>query len=174
MAGKARGYAPSQVDGLINRARSQYENPDNKLFDSSVLQSVIFDLVPEGYEPAAVDAAIARIADRLEQIDIEKRVLAGAKLQLVRDYEEQIARIASALAAGPDKLFGLEPLGYRRAEVRAAMRQLSVSEARVSDLDTVELRARTFSLARRGYSRLEVDEFMNLVASTILTQRAIY
>lgn len=174
VSGKSRGYAPAQVDGLIARARRQYENPALGLLDSGVLQSARFELVAEGYEPAAVDAAIARIADRLEQLEIEKRVRAGSQRQLLREHEELIARVEAVLKAGSSKAFSIEPNGYKRAEVREVLQRLRIVDSKLSDLDTVELRTKPFGLARRGLSRREVDEFMALVVSAILMQRAIY
>ena len=174
VSGKSRGYAPAQVDGLIARARRQYENPALGLLDSGVLQSARFELVAEGYDPAPVDAAIARIADRLEQLEIEKRVRTGSPRQLMREHEELIDRIANVLQAGSTKAFSIEPNGYGRAGVRALMQQIRVVDSKISDLDTVELRTKPFGLTRRGLSRREVDEFLVLVVSAILMQRAIY
>lgn len=174
VSGKSRGYAPAQVDGLIARARRQYENPALGLLDSGVLQSARFELVAEGYDPSPVDAAIARIADRLEQLEIEKRVRAGSQRQLLREHEELIARVEAVLKAGSAKAFSIEPNGYKRAEVREILQRLRIVDSRLSDLDTVELRTKPFGLSRRGLSRREVDEFMALVVSAILIQRAIY
>ena len=174
MSGKSRGYAPAQVDGLIARARRQYENPALGLLDSGVLQSARFELVAEGYDPAPVDAAIARIADRLEQLEIEKRVRTGSPRQLMREHEELIDRIANVLQADSTKAFSIEPNGYRRAGVRALMQQIRIVDSKISDLDTVEFRTKPLGMARRGLSRREVEEFLVLVVSATLMQRAIY
>jgi DivIVA domain-containing protein len=173
VSGKGRGYAPEQVDGLIARARRQYENPALGLLDSGVLQSARFELVAEGYEPAPIDAAIARIADRLEQLEIERRFRSGSQRQLMREHEELIERIINVLRGGSAKAFSTEPNGYKRGEVREAMQQIRVADSKISDLDTVELRTKPFGLARHGFSRSEVDEFMVHVVSAILMQRAI-
>jgi hypothetical protein len=92
----------------------------------------------------------------------------------MREHEELIDRITKVLQTGSGKAFSIEPNGYRRTGVRALMQQIRVVDSKISDLDTVELRTKPFGLARRGLSRREVDEFMALVVSAILIQRAIY
>jgi DivIVA domain-containing protein len=171
---KRIGYATGQVDSLISRARRQYEHPALGLLDSSVLQAAHFEPVAGGYDPASVDAAIARIADHLEQLEIEKRVRFTSTSQLMREHESLVARIASVLLARSTKAFSIEPNGYRRAQVAVVMRQVRITDSKISELDTVALRTRPFGLARRGLSRRGVDEFMALVVSAILMQRAIF
>jgi teichoic acid transport system ATP-binding protein len=130
VSGKSRGYAPAQVDGLIARARRQYENPALGLLDSGVLQSARFELVAEGYEPAPVDAAIARIADRLEQpvSTFSTGMRARLYFSISTAVPAEILLIDEALATG-DERFRTAAIRRMRSHFDAAQAILIVSHS---------------------------------------------
>lgn len=169
---KERGYDVSQVDGLISRARRQYDNPALGLMTSDVLQAARFSLVPAGYEVAAVDSALARIADKFEEHDIAQRVRQGAQRQLHRELEELLSRIEPYLAGGLGA-FSKQRGGYHPKLVRQLMSRIRITDGRLSDLDSFELRTAPLGYRRSGLDRTQIDEFLALVIAANHRQRAL-
>lgn len=60
VSGKILGYDPEQVDGLLDRVRRQYDNPQSRLVTPGMLAVAKFDLIPGGYRIDEVDSIIAR------------------------------------------------------------------------------------------------------------------
>lgn len=171
--GKNRGYDPEQVDGLISRARRQYEQPSLELMTSDVLQAARFTLVEGGYEIGEVDNAIARIADQFEEQEIARQLRFGAQRQLRRELDDLIARISATLDGGFSKAFSRSAGGYHPKLVRQAFSRVKVIDGRIDLIDTLELRSQPLGYRRTGLSRLEVDEFFSLVIAAVQRQRAL-
>jgi DivIVA domain-containing protein len=171
--GNKRGYSPEQVDGLIARARRQYEQPSLELMTSGVLQAARFSLVDGGYEISEVDAAIARIADQFEEQEIARQIRVGAHRQLRRELDELTDRIGKVVEGGFGRAFSKASGGYDPKLVRAAFSKVKLSAGQIELLDTIELRSQPLGYRRSGLSRLEVDEFFGLVIAAVQRQRAL-
>jgi DivIVA domain-containing protein len=171
--GTKRGYHPEQVDGLISRARRQYEQPSLELMTSGVLQAARFSLVEGGYEVSEVDNAIARIADQFEEQEIARQLRSGAHRQLRRELDELIERIGERLDRGFSRAFSKASGGYDPKLVRQVFARVKISDGSIELIDTLELRSQPLGYRRKGLSRLEVDEFLGLVIAAVQRQRAL-
>lgn len=168
-----RGYDPDQVDGLIARARRQYEQPSLQLMTSGVLQAARFSLTPGGYEVAEVDAAIARIADQFEEQEINRQLRSGAQRHLRRELDELLGRISEVLQRGFGQAFSRSSGGYDPKLVRQVFAKIEIKDGKITLLDTLELRSQALGYKRNGLSRHEVDEFFGMVIASIQRQRAL-
>jgi DivIVA domain-containing protein len=173
VSGRQRGYDPVQVDGLISRARRQYEMPHLDMMTSGVLQAARFSLVQGGYAVAEVDSAIARIAERFEEEEISRALRAGASRQVSRELDDLLVRISRVLQLGFKRAFTAQRWGYDPKLVREIFSRVKVANGRIELIDTLELRSSPLGSKRRGLSRLEVDEFLGFVIAAVQRQRAL-
>jgi DivIVA domain-containing protein len=72
--GRLLGYDPEQVDGLLDRVKRQYDNPNSRIVTPGMLSVAKFELVPGGYRIDQVDAAIAKVADDFEIRELTEKI----------------------------------------------------------------------------------------------------
>ena len=173
VSGKILGYDPEQVDGLLDRVRRQYDNPQSRLVTPGMLAVAKFDLIPGGYRIDEVDSIIAKVADEFEIKEISERIAKFGKTEIRRDYRKIIGMVAETLAQSKKERFTSSRNGYRQKMVDQLVSQIKVTDGLLSGPEPMELRTRELGSAKGGPSRSEVNEFLALVVTALHTQRLL-
>ena len=173
VSGKILGYDPEQVDGLLDRVRRQYENPQARLVTPGMLAVAKFDLVPGGYRIDEVDSSLAKVADEFEVKELTERIAKFGKTEIKRDQRKLIGVIAETLARSSKERFTPSPNGYRQKQVEQLVSQIRVANGVLSGPEPMEIRTRELGSAKGGPSRSEVNEFLALVVTALHTQRLL-
>ncbi|MDD9205219.1 DivIVA domain-containing protein [Georgenia sp. 10Sc9-8] len=178
-AGRTRtGYAPEQVDDFFERARSAYEEstlpgprrPD--AVDEDDVRTVAFDLVRQGYETSAVDAAL----DRLEVAFVQRRRADHISAHGQEAWMEQVADRATTLyprllrPAGERFAPPEKGQGYDAASVDALLDRVVAYFDEGEELTAAEVRGATFPPARgdKAYAEGPVDAYLDRVVEVLV------
>ena len=167
------GYDLEQVDALLARIKTQYQNPQQRLVTSAMLGVVKFDLVPGGYSTSPVDDALARVADTFDEREIQDRLKNEGKAALVGELTGMLNVIRPVLEKRPTDSFGIQRNGYSRKAVAMLLKKVSVKRGEVSAPETYELRTMSLGRAGSGFDRSQVDEFLSIVIAAIHRQQAL-
>lgn len=173
VSGKMLGYDPEQVDGLLDRVRRQYDNPQLRLVTPGMLAVAKFDLVPGGYRIDEVDLAVAKVADDFEIRELTEKIAKYGKTEIKRDHRKIVGMLAETLARPGKERFSSSPTGYRRKLVEQLVKQIRVSEGLIFAPEPMDIRTRQLGTAKGGPSRSEVNEFLALVVTALHTQRLL-
>jgi len=159
------GYSKTEVDLLIARARDQYASPTAHVLDWRELSNHVFSMEKNGYQPAAVDAAIEKLQDTFAQKELAERIVA-------------IDPIAQALAARVSRPKGKRfkranvlGLGYSRSQVDAVLTLVGDYLEGTEELQIGEVRELKFKLKRGGYIESQVDAYIDRLVEHIQTKR---
>lgn len=167
------GYSPDQVDALMARVRAQYQNPERRLVTSAMLAVVKFDLVPGGYQIAAVDDAVAKVADTFDEREISRRVQVEGKSAIAGELTGILKIIRPILDRRPAESFDRARNGYSRRLVSQLLGKISVSRGEVVAPESHALRTMNLGRSRSGFERGQIDEFLALVIGAIHRQRTL-
>ncbi len=167
------GYDPEQVDGLLDRVRRQYDNPQSRLVTPGMLAVAKFDLIPGGYRIDEVDLAIAKVADEFELRELAERISKYGKIEIKRDNRKIIGMVAEILARPSKERFSPSRNGYRNQQVEQLVREVRVADGLISGPEPMDIRTRELGSAKGGPSRSEVNEFLALVVTALHTQRLL-
>ena len=173
VSGKILGYDPEQVDGLLDRVRRQYDNPQSRLVTPGMLAVAKFDLIPGGYRIDEVDLIIAKVADEFEIKEISERITRFGKTEIKRDHRKIIGVIAETLARSNKERFSPTRNGYRPKQVEQLISLIKVADGQLSGPEPMDIRTRELGSAKGGPSRSEVNEFLALVVTALHTQRLL-
>lgn len=170
------GYAPSDVDEFIGRARRQFEDPSQLLVSSNVARHSTFGLVKGGYSIAAVDAAI----DRLEDAFAQKEILRQHQEQGDYSLDDRLAKFVESLQGRIDrpqaKRFGRAkwPLrGYSPKQVDTFCMSLERFLFSNATMVAADVRGQLFKVKRGGYSESQVDAFLDRAIEVIQLREAL-
>ena len=159
------GYSKTEVDLLIARARDQYSSPTAHVLDWRELSNHVFSMEKNGYQPAAVDAAIEKLQDTFAQKELAERFVA-------------IDPIAQALVARVNRPKGKRfkranvlGLGYSRSQVDAVLTLVGDYLEGTEELQIGEVRELKFKLKRGGYIESQVDAYIDRLVEHIQTKR---
>jgi DivIVA domain-containing protein len=172
-AAKLQGYHPEQVDALMSRVKSQFDNPSSDLVTASMLAVVKFDLVPGGYQIPAVDSAIARVADTFEEREIQKAIERLGRGRIATDLAASLRDLKQMLEADPKTVFSKTPGGYNPKMVNALLRRIAIKRSSLTAPDSYELRTISLGRSGSGYDRGQVDEFLAAVVTALHQQRIL-
>ncbi|HEY7854112.1 MAG TPA: hypothetical protein VIB80_03235 [Aquiluna sp.] len=167
------GYDQEQVDALLARVKTQYQNPNRTLITSAMLAVVKFDLVPGGYQITAVDDALARVADTFDEREIQARLAKEGRASLVGELTAMLNIIRPVLEKKPDESFKKQRNGYSRKLVKALFKQISVKRGEVIAPETHQLRTMSLGRSGSGFDRSQVDEFLGVLIGAIHRQRTL-
>lgn len=168
--GRARGYAQDEVGDFLRRAKASFEKRDGQVTAADI-REVSFALVKGGYEPAAVDAALARIEDALAQRERSAAIARQGAGQWVQGARETAQVILDHLGRPPRERFarvGMFSYGYDRDEVDHAgdriVRFLRDGEPLTAD----QVRSVAFRMRRGGYREEQVDALLDATIDVVL------
>ena len=173
VSGKILGYDPEQVDGLLDRVRRQYDNPQSRLVTPGMLAVAKFDLIPGGYRIDEVDSIIAKVADEFEIKEISERIAKFGKIEIKRDQRKIIGMIAETLARSGKERFSPARNGYRQKQVEQLISQIKVADGLLAGPEPMDIRTHELGSAKGGPSRSEVNEFLALVVTALHNQRLL-
>lgn len=173
VSGKILGYDPEQVDGLLDRVRRQYDNPQSRLVTPGMLAVAKFDLVRGGYRIDQVDTAIAKVADEFEVKEIAERIAKFGKAEIKRDLRKIIGMVAETLATAAKERFSPSPSGYHHRQVDRLISKVRIAEGKIFGPEPLGIRTSELGTAKGGPNRSEVNEFLALVVSAMHTQRLL-
>lgn len=159
------GYSMKEVDLLIARARDQYSNASAQLLDWRELSNYVFTLEKNGYQPAAVDAALAKLQDTFAEKELVLRESDSAQLRQA---------LVSRIARPKRKRFrssGVLGLGYSRSQVDALLAVVGEYLEGRDELSIGEVRQLVFKLQRGGYIESQVDAYIDRLVEYIQTNR---
>ena len=167
------GYSPDQVDALLGRVKTQYQNPGRRLVTSAMLAVVKFDLVPGGYQIPAVDNALATVADTFDEREIQRRLQAEGKAAIAGELTGMLKIIRPILERKASESFALARNGYNRKLVSALLKRISVTRGEVIAPESHELRTMNLGRSGSGFDRSQIDEFLAIVIGAIHRQRTL-
>lgn len=167
---KLQGYDLQQVDALMARVKTQYENPNLELVTATMLTVAKFDLVQGGYQIPAVDAAIARVADTFEQREIERSIRLLGRGAVGAELAANLRQIKAILEAPAKERFAQTRNGYSQKAVNNLLKRISVKRSMLIAPDAFEIRTISLGRSGSGLDRDQVDGFLALIVSAIHTQ----
>lgn len=168
------GYAPTEVDAFIVRARDQYNNSTAQILDWRDITGQKFTLVKGGYEVSAVDAAIDKLQDTFAE-----RELSGKSNPFAQSFSgsllTELRGLLLARASRPKgKYFdraGVVGVGYSRKQVDALMSVVQEFLEGGEALTLAEVRDLTFKVQRGGYFESQVDAYVERLVEYLQTKR---
>lgn len=173
VAGRTRtGYDREQVKEFFTRARAAYEDGASDV-DEHDVRTVAFDLVRQGYDTAAVDAAL----DRLEVAFVQRRRADYVAAHGQDAWMEQVAELATTLyprllrPAGRRFAPPQSGPGYEARAVDALLEKLVTYFDQGGELTSAEVRAATFPAARgdKAYAEGPVDAYLDRVVEVLVS-----
>ena len=168
------GYDRASVDAFIAMARDQYTRPESRVINWKTMVATGFQLVKDGYDPAAVDKAIDKLEDTFAERDVKSPAF---QFPVVNRSEELIklrAVLALRVSRPKGKKFervGVLGVGYSRKSVDAVVALVGefLEDQEILELD--ELRALKFKVVRGGYVESQVDTYIDRLVEYMQTQR---
>lgn len=173
VAGRTRtGYEREQVEEFFTRARTAYEDGAADV-DEHDVRTVAFDLVRQGYDTAAVDAAL----DRLEVAFVQRRRADYIASHGQDAWMDQVAELATTLyprllrPAGSRFAPPEAGTGYDARAVDELLERLIAYFDQGGELSSTEVRAATFPTARgdRAYGEGAVDAYLDRVVEVLVS-----
>ncbi len=170
----AKGYDAEQVEAFLAKARAAYEDGTRgPAMTSWHVRTVGFDLVRNGFDVEAVDAALDRIEDafaRREKQRGEERAGAGGWQTQLRTQEQSLrAQLARPHGQRFPRGGGLE-LTYDVAQVDDLCSRIEDAFASGRPLAPDSVRLAVFKSRRgsRGYREASVDAFLDRVVELLV------
>lgn len=158
------GYETSEVDAVIELARSQFANPGSHVLDASSLRTKQFTTVKGGYRIDSVDAALDRLDDAFAEQEAN-RLLARSGHQGAAEHLETLKRsLLGRVARGRAKAFKRQPWwqkGYSVRQVDQLLRRVGQTLEGQPSVGVPQLRQVTFSPKWAGYTEAQVDAFLD-------------
>ncbi|MDN5558293.1 MAG: DivIVA domain-containing protein [Ruaniaceae bacterium] len=163
-----RGYHVGQVDELFTAARDSYERGE---IDDDEIRNAAFDMVVDGYQTAAVDAAI----DRLEAAVVRRKRVSHVAESSEESWMAQAVQRATTLyprlqrPAG-ERFADAHGVGYAKRDVDAVCESLIDYFESGAGISAHEVRLATFDLARGegAYDEAVVDSFLDRAVEVLL------
>ena len=168
------GYSKPEVDAFIAKARDQYNNFSAQVLDWRDITGQKFPLVKEGYEIAAVDAAIDKLQDTFAERELGKKSqpfgapLSGSMLAELRGL------LLGRASRPKNKRFGrvgVLGVGYSRKEVDALLSIVHEFLNGGEELTLAEVRSLSFKVKRGGYFESQVDAYVERLVEYLQTRR---
>ena len=163
-----RGYHVGQVDEFFAAARESYERGE---IDGEDVRNAAFDMVIDGYQTAAVDAAI----DRLESAVVRRKRASHVAESSEESWMTQAVQRATTLYPRLQRPAGERfarghGVGYDARDVDALCERLIDYFETGSGITAQEVRLATFDLARGAgaYDEAVVDSFLSRSVEVLL------
>jgi DivIVA domain-containing protein len=167
---KLQGYDPKQVDALFARVASQIESPEREIVSSAVVAVAKFDLVLGGYKIAAVDEAIAKVADTLEVRELERQIKIFGRSKVAADLAALLRLLKQVLETEPKARFERAAKGYSPRMVNSLIKRIEIKRSTLSAPSTFELRTVSLGRSSNGFDREQVDEFLSAIVTALHSQ----
>lgn len=163
-----RGYHVDQVDDFFGAARESYDRGD---IDDESVRNAAFDMVVDGYQTAAVDAAI----DRLEAAVVRRKrtqiVAQSSEEQWMADAVQRATTLYPRLQRpAAERFANAHGVGYLKSDVDELCERLIDYFETGAGIRAQDVRLATFSLARgeSAYDEPVVDAFLDRAVEVLL------
>lgn len=163
-----RGYHTDQVDEFFASARAAYENDE---LSDELVRGAAFDMVVDGYQTAAVDAAI----DRLEAAVVRRKRASHVAATGEDSWMEQAVHRATTLyprlqRPASERFAAAHGVGYAKDEVDSLCERLIDYFETGAGITSQQIRLTTFELARgeNAYDEAVVDAFLDRAVEVLL------
>ena len=170
VSGRRKGYAPKSVDDFLQNARSVFEGGGTTISAADV-RSIAFPLVRHGYQPEAVDAALARVEDAFAARERKRAVTSGGTGVWVDRTRARAQEILDRLSRPPrrrfDRVRGFG-YGYRIDEVDIVADKIAEYLSDGRPVTIQQVRTVAFRMQRRGYREAQVDAVLDAVGDVML------
>lgn len=167
---KVDGYKPEQVDGFVELARRQFNDPTLSLVTADQVRNTEFDFVPGGYIIGAVDTALDRLEDSFAAREIAHQKNTRGEAALA-DRQERVTEIIKGRLGRPKgkkfKSTGWLLRGYSRKQVDQLCDQIALHVGSGTKLPLNVVRRSTFKAKRGGYVESQVDAFIDRVVELL-------
>lgn len=171
--GRERGYRRDAVEEFLAKARAAFESGDGSV-DARTVREVGFPLVRNGYQVAAVDAALGRIEDafaaRRRQAAIATEGAAAWVERARAEAQEILDRLARPRGSRFRRVSFLS-YGYAPKEVDLVADRITAFLQSGEPLTVEQVRAAAFRMTRRGYREEQVDALLDAVVDVMLAVR---
>jgi DivIVA domain-containing protein len=169
-APKKSGYSTEQVEAFIGRARSQFAAPTESGVTAHDIRNTEFDLVPGGYLPEIVDAAMDKLEDSFAAREIQHQKLEKGSYALDDRLARVVDLVKGRLLRPNGKRFsstGFLLRGYSRKQVDALCAHLVRHFDSQAPITVDEVRRVVFNAKRGGYVEAQVDAFIDRVIEAL-------
>ena len=160
-----RGYAPSQVDSFLNRAKRAYmANEESAVVTPEEAAGVSFSLVRRGYDTAAVDAALNRLYTALLQRSRAKILRTeGEQAWLDTAYEHARTLYPRLKRQNRAKFADAKRSGYEKDSVDAFLGRVNAYFDGRAELTADDVRNVIFPRAKKAdaYREEVVDAYLD-------------
>lgn len=171
--GRERGYRREDVETFLAKARAAFESGDGSV-DANTVREVGFPLVRNGYQVAAVDAALGRIEDAFAARRRQAVIAAEGAAAWVERARADAQEILDRLARPQGKRFqrvSFLSYGYAPKEVDVVADRIIGFLKSGDPLTPEQVRAAAFRMTRRGYREEQVDALLDAVVDVLLAVR---
>ena len=168
------GYQVAEVDELISKARSQYQNPELNLVSAASLRTLQFTMARGGYSVSAVDAAIDRLEEIFSDREIQSELQHLGEYSLRDRYEKLRHSLLERLDRPKRKRFkraGLFLKGYHPKQVDSFCERIDRRLSSGGSLAVTDVRRVLFKAKRGGYAEGQVDAYLDKVVETLQVER---
>lgn len=168
--GREKGYAPTEVDSFIARARTAFESHEAE-FRAADVRRVAFPLVRRGYSIAAVDAALGRIENAFAAREREAALSDGDVSGWVDQSRQTAQAILDRISRPRRERFqrvSAFRYGYRISEVDLVAEKLTTYLQTGESVTVEQVRGVAFRMQRGGYSEAQVDAVLDATVEVML------
>ncbi|MDE2410026.1 MAG: DivIVA domain-containing protein [Actinomycetales bacterium] len=158
------GYETTEVDGVIELARSQFANPASHVLDASSLRTKQFTTVKGGYRIDSVDAALDRLDDAFAEQEANRLLVRKGHQGAGEHLAELKSTLLGRTSRGRSKAFNRQPWwqkGYSVRQVDQLLQRVSQTLEGEPSVGVPQLRQVTFSPKWAGYTEAQVDAFLD-------------
>ncbi|GAA3942574.1 DivIVA domain-containing protein [Pseudoclavibacter caeni] len=167
---RRRGYDIDQVDDLLERARVAYDTGGGDITAETV-RTAAFDLVREGYDPKAVDAALDRLEEAFAMRERDEAIAAmgeGEWQELARDQARVVVARLLRQEGHRFRRAGIFGVGYNRHQVDRLGDRIVAYFRTGEPLAIEEVRDAVFARQGNGYSERQVDALLDRTVEIML------
>lgn len=161
---KKWGYDPTDVDPLIDSARTQFANPESQALSAKQLRNAQFRLVKGGYRISAVDAALDRLDEAFSARDAKHLLATAGHIGANEKLDELRSVLLGRASRGKRKAFGRSGIaqkGYSVRQVDALLAAIASALEGRGSIGVEALRQASFSASWNGYSEAQVDLYID-------------
>lgn len=170
-AGRRKGYDPVAVDAFLESARLAFEDEDATELDAGRVRHAAFRLVRNGYDIAAVDAALSRVEDAFAARERDRALSRSGARAWVGQSRRLGQEILDRLTRPPKERFARVSwlhYGYRVDEVDLVADKIARYLEAGDGVSVEQVRAVAFRMQRGGYREDQVDAVLDAVVEVML------
>jgi len=170
----AKGYARSEVDEFLERARRSYDEVDDTPLTAAEIRHTSFSLTKGGYSTVHVDAALERLEDAFALRERERAFQEKGRDSWLASARQTAQVILNRLSRPEGKRFARVSFltqGYRCEDVDGLADRLVAYFQSGKPIGIDQVRTAVFRPQRGGYQETQVDLVLDAVVDVMLAVR---